>query len=217
MRLNSAKKFAIIGVGGFGKEVLCCLIDILGEECKDISSVVNFYVDDKYLLENSVLGIGIYPLSKFNSETHQAIVAIGDPMKRKQIVDRLPSTTEYPILLHPSATISKWVEIGKGSIVTAGSVLTCDINLGNHAIINLNSTVGHDCRIGDFFTSSPGVNISGNCNIGNCVYIGTNASVREKITITDNVTIGMGAVVLKNIETPGIYGGIPAKLLQQHS
>jgi UDP-3-O-[3-hydroxymyristoyl] glucosamine N-acyltransferase len=90
-------------------------------------------------------------------------------------------------------------------------VITIDVSLGKHCHINLNSTIGHDTTLGDYVTVSPGVNISGNVHIGKNCYIGTNASIKEHINICDNTVIGMGSVVVKNIETPGIYVGIPAR------
>jgi acetyltransferase-like isoleucine patch superfamily enzyme len=47
--------------------------------------------------------------------------------------------------------------------------------------------------------------------IGNHVSIGSNATIMP-VTICDNVVIGAGAVVTKDILTPGIYYGNPAKL-----
>jgi acetyltransferase-like isoleucine patch superfamily enzyme len=48
--------------------------------------------------------------------------------------------------------------------------------------------------------------------IGNHVSIGSNATILP-VTICDNVVIGAGAVVTKNITSPGTYVGNPAKKL----
>jgi len=50
--------------------------------------------------------------------------------------------------------------------------------------------------------------------IGNNVSIGTNATILP-VTICDNVVVGAGAVVTKDISTPGIYAGNPARLLRK--
>ena len=49
--------------------------------------------------------------------------------------------------------------------------------------------------------------------IGNHVSIGTNSTILP-VKICDNVVIGAGSVVTKDIITPGIYAGNPAKLLR---
>lgn len=196
-------KIAIIGAGGFGREVYWSLT----EEDRKRSF---FFVDDKYCNFSDTL-----PLSKFNPAEYQVIVAIGNPKDRKKIIERLPEETRFFTHIHKSVVImDKNVVIGEGSIICAGTVITTNVKIGKHAHLNLHSTIGHDTVIGNFFTTAPGAKISGNCNIGDCVYFGTNASVKEKINICDNVTVGLNAGVTKSIEMSGTYVGTPAKLMK---
>jgi acetyltransferase-like isoleucine patch superfamily enzyme len=46
--------------------------------------------------------------------------------------------------------------------------------------------------------------------LGNRVSIGTNVTVLP-VTICDDVVVGAGAVVTRDILSPGIYAGIPAR------
>lgn len=198
-------KKGIIGAGGFGREVYWSLSPI--ERNKTV-----FFVDDVYWdgSDDKIL-----PLSLFETDKYEVIVAIGDPNDRKHIIDRLPKTTKFFTHVHPSVQIlGDDVEIGEGSIICAGSILTTNIKLGKHTHLNLHTTIGHDCTIGDYFTTAPGVKISGNCFIGNLVYVGTNASIKEKITICDSLTIGLNAGVVKDIHEPGTYIGTPAKKIK---
>ena len=106
-----------------------------------------------------------------------------DPFKRKKMVQSLPNHTCFTTIIHPTAIISNWVEIGEGGIIGPYAVLTTDIKIGRHAIVNYGVTIGHDCSIDNFFTAAPAVNISGNCKFNECVYLGTNSSVKENISI----------------------------------
>jgi sugar O-acyltransferase (sialic acid O-acetyltransferase NeuD family) len=197
-------KKAIIGFGGFAKEVYYSMISS-GEE------VSTFFVNDEYYKNQE----NVLPLSKLNIDEYQLVVAIGDPILRKRIIDSLPKETKYFTHIHKSVIkLSDDVIIGEGSIVCSGTILTNNIKLGKHTHLNLMSAVGHDTITGDFFTTAPGAKVSGNCVIGNCVYLGTNASIREKITICDNVTIGLNSGVVKNIELSGVYGGLPSKKIK---
>ena len=194
-------KKGIIGAGGFAKEVYWSL------DTKDRINTV-FFVDDEYYTENNKL---ILPLSKFNPEEYEIVVAVGNPQDRKKIIERLPKETKYFTHIHQSALIlGDDVEIGEGSIICAGTVLTTNIKLGRHAHLNLQTTIGHDCVIGDYFTTAPKVQISGNENIGNRVYFGTRSCVKQKITICDDVIVGMNAGVVNNITESGVYVGTPA-------
>lgn len=207
------KKLCIVGAGGFAREVLCCLIDASKTPIDDIAKIACFMVADEDYDTKSIMGIDVISHSLFNPELYNVIVGVGDPVLRKKIVDSLPSDTTFTTIIHPSAVISQWVEIGAGSIVTAGTIITCNVKIGRHAHLNLHTTIGHDCEIGDYFTTTPGTNISGNCKFGNGVYFGTNSAVRQGVEICNNVTIGMGGVVVKNISEPGIYIGNPVKKL----
>jgi UDP-3-O-[3-hydroxymyristoyl] glucosamine N-acyltransferase len=111
--------------------------------------------------------------------------------------------------------MSNSVSIGRGSIICANCILTCDIDLGDFAQLNLATTIGHDTKAGAFFTTAPGVHISGKVLAGERVYFGTNASAIEDLSICNDVVVGAGACVAKNITEPGIYVGIPAKKLEK--
>lgn len=186
---------AIIGAGGFAREVECWAKKM---------SICTFYAEDKFA------GGHIKPLSWFNPKKERAVIAIGDPIQRQRIAEALPKETEYATLIHPSVIIldPEEVTIFDGTIICAGSIITTNVKLGRHTHINLNTTIGHDCELGNYFTTAPGANISGNVTTGSNVYIGTNASIRQKVTITDNVTIGMGAIVLNDINDSGTYTGL---------
>ena len=214
------KTVCIFGVGGFGREVLCCLLDCIRASSPSLSlteihRIARFVQDDHEITEREILGVPVIGISEFDPARYEMVVAVGSPTTRQKIVEKLPATTEYATLMHPTAVSSAWVEVGVGGIITAGTILTCNIKIGNHAHLNLHTTVGHDCAIGDYFTTAPAVNIRGACVFGDRVYFGTNASVRQGITLANDVTVGMGAVVVKDLTEPGTYVGSPARRIQK--
>jgi sugar O-acyltransferase (sialic acid O-acetyltransferase NeuD family) len=188
---------AIIGYGGHAMEVF-----------QQMKTDVVFFVDDQYVTGRTL------PISKFNPQEYEVIVAIGDPHIREEICKKLPKETKYFTFIHPTSLIIGNVEIGEGSFIGAYSVLTTNIKIGNHAILNRGNHIGHDSIIGDFFSAMPGAIVSGNVTIANNVYIGTNSSIKEKISICDNVKIGLNAGVVKDIIESGTYVGVPAKKIK---
>ncbi len=192
-------KKALIGAGGFAREIKAHMKQDL--PC---------FVDDVYWKENNN---NILPLSKFNPEEYEVLVAIGSSFDREKMVNKLPSNTKYFSFIHPSAQLlDSNIEVGEGSIICANCILTTNIKIGSHCHLNLSTTIGHDCNIGNYFTTAPGAHISGNCNIADCVYVGTNASIKQGINICTGATVGLNAGVVKNIDLAGIYTGTPAKL-----
>lgn len=194
---------AIIGSGGFGREVKCLLLDNNPDE------IVDFFVEDEYCDEKSK------PLSSLDVNRYEVIVAIGDPQIRKKIINKLPKNTKFFTIIHKSVILmDDNIKIGVGSILCPNTIITTNVNIGNHSHLNLSTTIGHDTIIGDYFTTAPGVKISGNCKIGECVYMGTNSSIREKLEICNNVTVGLNSGIVKSIFEPGIYGGVPVKKIK---
>ena len=190
----------IIGAGGFAREVWTEVKKHYGNEMK-------MYVDDQYWVE------GLYKISEFNSESQSALIAVGSPDLKKELLSKLPENTTFWNYISPRAYIGD-LKIGTGNFICAGVIITTNVVIGNHVHLNLQTTVGHDSVIGDLTTTAPSVNISGNVNIGKSVYLGTQCCIREKILICDGVTIGMNATVISDITESGIYIGTPASKIK---
>lgn len=191
-------KKALFGFGGHAREVMVQM----GVE-------LTCFVDDKYVVE------GTKPLSEFDPKEYALMVAVADSRDRYDIVQRLPEETKYFTWIHPTALImSDDIEIAEGSFIGAYSILTSNIKIGKHSLLNRANHIGHDCEIGNYFSAMPGVIVSGNVKIYDLVYMGNNSSVREKLSIHSMVTIGMNGAVVKHIEEPGVYVGVPVKKIK---
>jgi len=208
--MEVAKKLCIFGIGGFGREVLNCFLESREDGKGKSENEVVFMVSDAHFVEKEIMGVAVIPQSGFVPELYNVVIAVSDPIARKEIAESLPKSTTYGKVIHSSAHISKWVNIGEGSIVTAACIVTVNVKIGKHAQLNLNTSVGHDSIIGDYFTTAPGARINGHSSIGHCVYVGSNAALREGINVCNEAIIGMGAVVVKDIIEKGVYVGNPA-------
>ena len=200
------KKIGIIGYGAFARDILCNI-----NQPFDIF-FYNNYKDIKLEEIEKKYNCKCYDISKFDHKTYKALITIVDGNERKQITDELSDQTEFISYIDKHAILMDQnnIQIGKGSIICAGTILTTNVKLGNFTQLNLLTTVGHDTVMGDYCTTAPSVNISGNCVIGNNVYFGNNSSVKQKITITDDVVIGLNSGVVKKILIKGTYVGTPA-------
>jgi len=191
-------KLALFGYGGHAREV-----------ASQIDQEVIFFVDDEYA--NDIAK----PISQFNPEEYVIMVAVADSRDRFDIVQKLPKETQYFTYIHPTVLImDDNIELGEGSFIGANSILTTNIKIGKHAILNRGNQIGHDCIIGDYFSAMPGAIVSGNVTIYDLVYMGTNSAIKEKISVHSWSTIGMNSCVIKHIEEPGVYVGVPAKKIK---
>lgn len=213
------QEIVIYGAGGFAREVAW-----LVQSCNrtDQRYEVVCFVDETSELQGQVLNdIPVLSLDQACERFPAArvIVSFGNPKARESAVKHAEKKGMQPeTVIHPGVEMSKWVEVGSGTVICAGNIITTNIKIGNHVHVNLDCTVGHDVVIGDFTTVSPGVHISGWVHMGRRVYVGTgavilNGSWKNPVIIEDDVTIGAGACVTKSLPGNKTYVGIPAKPL----
>lgn len=211
------KKIAIIGAGGFGREVKM-LIDHINQ--KDEQFEIQGFYDDKHY-DHDINGVPyLGEIEKINEIDYPLCiaVAIGDPKTKKKIIQKLNnSNIEFPTLIHPSVIIGQDdTKIGKGNIICAGVIITVNIEIKDFVILNLSCTVGHDTIIKDYCSFMPTVNISGEVVINEAVYVGTGAKIINLLEIGENTVVGAGAVVYRNLPANCTAVGIPAKPIKFH-
>ncbi|WP_285060286.1 acetyltransferase [Pedobacter ginsengisoli] len=212
------KEIAIIGAGGFGREV-----KMLIDQINKLDLQYNFigYFDDG--IEKSTLVNGypvLGPVSDINDVQEELCVvsAIGLPSLKRKLLDRITNPLiTYPKLIHPSVIMGEDdLSIGEGTIITAGCMITVNITIGRHVVFNLGCTVGHDTTIGDYSSFMPSVNVSGEVTIGNEVYVGTGAKIINQLSIGEKTIVGAGAVVYKSLPANCTAIGVPAKAVKFH-
>lgn len=204
---------AIYGAGGFGRETALMIEQInRSEQCWN---VLGFY-DDGIPSNEMVDGLPVLGnLSKVNASTKPLAlaIAIADPYIRSKVVSSIQNPLiSFPVLVHPQALIGSVTNFfGRGTLITAGCILTTGIVTGEFTIINLSTTVGHDVRLGSFCSVMPGCNLSGHVEVGECSLIGTGAKILQNRTIGKNCKVGAGAVVTRSFGDGVTIVGIPAR------
>lgn len=212
-----AKSIAIVGAGGFGKE-LSEMIEQLNQ-IHPQWEIIGFY-DDGY--EKDARVNDYYVLGKINdlnstSKEVSVAIAIGDSKTRHSIKAQLSNPLiSYPVLIHPSVIIGKYVNIGEGTIITANNILTVNINIGEFVILNLACTVGHNSTLEDFTSFMPSVNVSGGVKVRKGAYIGTGAQILNHLEIGAWTKIGAGAVVKESLPPHCTAVGVPAITVKYH-
>lgn len=191
------KNIVIIGAGGHSK-VLSDIVSSLGY------NLCGFLDDTK--TEPGIIG----ELSDYEKYLKcEFVIGIGDNYERKRIASNM--NCKFASLIHPTAIVSPSVKLGEGTVVMPNAVVNAASTIGKHCIINTSSVVEHDCRLGDYVHISPGAVLCGKVDIGNLCHIGAGVVVKDKISIVSKCTIGISAGVVKNINQPGVYYGVPAK------
>ena len=212
-----AKQIAIYGAGGFAREV-AWLIQSCNEDGQEFR-VVCFIDDDERSHGKLLNGIPVMGLPEARERFARAGVvgAVGTPRARQLVTEKAAAAGfQFVTVIHPRIERSQWIEIGLGTVICAGSILTTNITVGRHVHINLDCTIGHDVVMGDYTTLAPGVHVSGWVHFGQRVYVGTGAVIlngtgEKPLVIGDDVVIGAAACVTKSVP-PGItVVGVPAR------
>lgn len=212
------KKIAIVGAGGFGREVKF-LIDQINAQ-KKLYDLIGFFDDKEY--NSNINGIPFLgKISEINNSNDDLClaIAIANPKIKKKIISSISNrTVSFPNLIHPNVLIGEdEVEIGQGNIICAGNIITVNVKLKDFIILNLSCTVGHNTIIDSFCSFMPGVNISGEVIINEGVYVGTGAKIINQLEIGQYSIVGAGAVVAKSLPEKCTAVGIPAKPIKFHN
>lgn len=139
----------------------------------------------------------------------QAFPAAGDNARRERQCHDAP----HPLatIIAPGATIGVGACLGEGTLVARNAHVGPLARIGRGVILNTGCIVEHECTVGDFSHVSVNATVAGRARIGCRVMLGAGAVVIDNVSICDDAVIGAGAVVTRDITTPGTYVGVPAR------
>lgn len=123
----------IIGAGGHGKVVAEIAVDC-GFEKID-------FLDDN----NSNAVGNISDLEKFVGQYEYAFVGIGNNRLRGELIGKLESCGyQNPVLIHPTAYVSRTAKIEKGVVVEPKAIVNANTRVDKGCIISVGAIVDHD-------------------------------------------------------------------------
>lgn len=206
-------RLAIFGAGGHGKVVA----DMA--ECLGWNEII-FY-DDTWPARTNIHHwniVGNYQQLRQQWQHYDGIIiAIGQGKVRLQRIDELIELgANLCTLIHPSAYVSEYVHLDKGSVVMANASINAFTSIGRGGIINTNASVDHDCSIGHGVHICPGSHLAGGVHVGDHSWIGIGSNVIQQVHIGQDVIVGAGSVVLKNISSGTTVIGSPARPLSKN-
>ncbi len=202
------KRLAILGASGHGKVVADAA------ELSGWDEVVFFDDDWPQRKSNAiwpVLGNTAALLASLDDFSGVA-VAIGNNRIRLEKLNVLRGqNVTLPTIIHPQSIISRYAQIGEGSVICAGVVVNADTRIGAGAILNTGCSIDHDCVLADAVHISPGARLAGGVSVGECTWIGIGAVVRQLLTVGACSIVGAGAAVVKDVPAHATVVGVPAK------
>jgi acetyltransferase-like isoleucine patch superfamily enzyme len=119
----------------------------------------------------------------------------------------------YPTVVHPKVTLEYGTVLGKGNVIANGTILSCDVSIGNFNFFNSLCAVGHNTTIVNFNSFMPRTQISGDVTIGDFNSFSMGSSIVQGKTVGNQNIILANSLLTKSIKNNRKYFGIPAKRL----
>lgn len=198
----------IYGAGGHAK-----VIAAMAEDHKlSIAGVFDKKLLQTYLLKKYPVYLEIESVELENK--NKFIVAIGNNLLRKRIVNQELKEKSFAIIKDKTAIVSKYATVEEGTVLMPGATVNVDVQIGSHCIINTNASIDHDCVLEDYVHISPNASLAGNVFVGEGTHVGIGAVVIQGVKIGKWCTIGAGTVIIKNVPDGCVVVGNPGKIIR---
>ena len=150
------KKLLILGAGGHGQ-----VVAEVAEACG--------YTEIAFLDDNSDQAIGkISDIDQFAGSFADAFVGIGNNKFRSELIEKLKKYGfGVPVLIHPTAYVSKTARIEEGTVVEPNDIVNTHSVIGAGSIISIGSIVDHDVIVGRCCHVNSGAIIKAGAKIDN--------------------------------------------------
>jgi len=212
--------YGIVGAGGFGREVMPLVEDMLA--AADHAGCEIVFVDENRDLA-MVNGHRVIAPEEFLASRADKYfnITITDYSVRERFAREFVAGHAKPFSITAANSVRlRENVIGEGAIFCAYTTITSNAKIGRYFHANIYSYVAHDCVIGDFVTFAPDVHCNGGVIVEDYAYVGTGAILRQGTTVKPLVigrgaVVGMGAVVTKSVAPFTTVVGNPASLLKK--
>lgn len=200
------RKVMIIGGSGHAKSVM--------EIIRSRGDVPVGILDDGLAPGTQVLGVPVLgTVADYEAYLqYPFVIAVGNNSVRRHLAETLD--VRWYTAVHSRAAVSEYAKLGEGTVVMANASVNAAADVGRHCIINTGAVVEHDNVLEDFVHISPNAALGGGVEVGERTHIGIGACVRNHLRICEDCVVGAGAAVVKDIQEPGVYVGVPARRLK---
>lgn len=181
--------------------------------------VVAFSVSKEYMpINNKFKGLPVIPFEKIENVYSPNDFKFFAPMSAKgmnKLRENIYNKIKYKGYALISYVSSKATvfnnKIGENCFILEDNTLQPFTDIGNNVILWSGNHVGHHSRIKDHVMLASHVVVSGHCMIEPYSFLGVNSTIRDGVVIAEGTLVAMGANILRDTESWGVYSGNPAQ------
>jgi len=107
-------------------------------------------------------------------------------------------------------------KIGRNAILRSGTIIYCDVTIGDSFQTGHNVIIREKTQIGDHVSLGTGAIIEGNTRIGNNVNLQSLVYIPTNTILGDNIFIGPNAVLTNDRYPPSGIGGLAGPVIENH-
>lgn len=147
-------------------------------------------------------------------------ISVGDNDVRASLYNQIVAKGGKVVtLIHPTAVVSKYAQIGNGVCIHALSVVSADTIIGNDCVISHNDLVTHGVRMGHHCFLASNIVLGANTVMDDFSFIGSGSTIiSNKVGhLGAHSYVGAGAVVTKPVDGGYVVAGNPAKILKKNN
>ena len=213
--MSSKTRVVIVGAGGQGRIVADILL--AGAAASGLVPV-GFVDDDAGRIGAVILGLTVQATTRdLRDVDHDAIVvAIGDNALRQCISLALVAQGERIVTVaHPVGSVGHDVVVGRGSMLSAGAVVTPCVRIGRGVLVNTRASIDHESVVDDFAHVSAGATVGACVTIGARTLVGLGATVMSRCRVGADTIVGAGALVVRDLPDGVVAMGVPARVIRR--
>jgi len=189
------EEIILIGGGGHCRSI----IDVL--ELSNKYKILGI-LDNKISYGDSVLGYKVLGkidnIKNYSKSCNKAVISIGQiysSSPKIEIFNILKSAGfELPTIISPRAHISRFAQIGEGTVIFHDVIVNSNAILGKNCIINTKAIIEHDATIVDHCHISTSAIINGGVSVGDRTFVGSGSVTKEYANIPSDSFIKAGSV-----------------------
>lgn len=155
-----------------------------------------------------------------NADSYCFAIAVGDNAARERISKEIESNFPnlyFPTLIHSSATISFFTEIGDGTVIMPKAVIGPNSRVGVFCLINTHASIDHDCTMLDYSSLAPAAVTGGRVEIGFRSAISIGATIKQGLKIGNDCVVGANSYLNKDLPNNQVAYGTPARQIRTRS
>jgi sugar O-acyltransferase (sialic acid O-acetyltransferase NeuD family) len=183
------------------------------------------YLDDREAMQGRTLHdlpvLGRFADARGLVERHPAarlttwIGGVDSYHRRPQVIDAVGLPLErYQTLVHPTAYVSPRARVGRGVLIYQHCTINNSAVIEDHAVILPQSVLSHDCVLREYAVVTSSVTVGSSAHIGRCSYLGTRCCMLPGVRIGEGSLVGIGSVVLRDVDPYTVVVGTPARRLR---